>query len=138
MPSPTVRSGLASTARHGKDSLRNSKLPQRPQTCRKFSETCASFLGQTEYVSCKIILLLSFQYQVLAFLQTRSDRADRLRIEHLEQSLNAAKMECNMLGHKLRRKEEEEVTNYFKFHCLTSTELATLKITHKKFQYLGV
>ncbi len=49
------------------------------------------------------------QNQVLIFLQTRSDRADRMKIEHLENDLSLAKSESNMLAARLHAKEEQEV-----------------------------
>ena len=52
---------------------------------------------------------------MLCFLQTRGDRADRMRIEHLEQALTAKRTECAMLTAKLRRVEEQNVSNLFCF-----------------------
>eukprot|EP00794_Sanderia_malayensis_P007278 gene7278-8089_t len=51
--------------------------------------------------------ILKMKNQVLAFLQTRSDRADRLRIEHLEQAVSVAKAECNMLAAKLKQRDQQ-------------------------------
>ncbi|XP_065058264.1 protein Spindly-like [Rhopilema esculentum] len=53
---------------------------------------------------------LKMKNQVLCFLQTRGDRADRMRIEHLEQALTAKRTECAMLTAKLKRVEEQNVS----------------------------